>query len=648
MRPTQLVATHLSLHRRSWIRRQFLSAFVITATLSPFAIDPLRATEPNDRNGRAVVKELTDEERQVQEAVDAARIAEAQGDLTERARQLKLAALLDADYAPLNWARGLVESSSGEWTSVDEAVQSASDDEKLKSYEARRLMAADSAQGQWNMVVWCVQQKMQPQARAHARRVLDFETDHAGARKVLGYQRVGEEWLSSSQVKKFTERAAAARTGFDKYARSLRDIARDLKNTKPEVRSKAEQRLQEIDDESAIAPVEALLGGSHEAAARAAVDWLGRIASEETSVALVRMALVTPHSKVRTACVEQLKERPLHDYVPGLLQTLSSPVATMWMPALDASGNFIGYRQIFQQEQQNKTNIVVIDTGVNYTSRGVGRSNPSDLVFATAPTEAGANLGQGIDMRSQIEAVNRADQQAIERTARVAANNGAIEMRNMRVASLLSVVSGEEIASDAKEIWKWWDRYNETEHQAAKFERVRYTSAMVSAPNYATATPRPNWVGECFTEGTPVMTRRGLKAIDKVQVGDLVLSRDLGTGSLQWKPVLQATRRQPRAIREISVGGETFQSTGGHLFWVSGQGWKKASEVQVGDVLHCAAEPMVVTVVKDSADQMTFNLEVDESHTYFVGKNLILSHDVTDRQHTRIPVPGLLKTVPVE
>jgi len=51
---------------------------------------------------------------------------------------------------------------------------------------------------------------------------------------------------------------------------------------------------------------------------------------------------------------------------------------------------------------------------------------------------------------------------------------------------------------------------------------------------------------ECFVAGTPVWTVSGPVAIEKIRVGDLVLSQALDTGELAFQPVLQTTQR-PRS-----------------------------------------------------------------------------------------------------
>jgi hypothetical protein len=121
-----------------------------------------------------------------------------------------------------------------------------------------------------------------------------------------------------------------------------------------------------------------------------------------------------------------------------------------------------------------------------------------------------------------------------------------------------------------------------------------------------------------------------------------VLSKNVQTGLLAWKPVLERTERPPTELVQMSVGDETFRCTPGHVFWVSGKGWRKASTIQAGDVLHGAETPTTVDQIVAGGNEATFNLIVSDHANYFVGKQLILSHDFTPRGYTPAVIPGVL------
>jgi hypothetical protein len=105
--------------------------------------------------------------------------------------------------------------------------------------------------------------------------------------------------------------------------------------------------------------------------------------------------------------------------------------------------------------------------------------------------------------------------------------------------------------------------------------------------------------------------------------------------------VLRTTVRPTSPLVKIQAGKESFETSGGHLFWVSGEGWKRSRQLETGMVLHTASGPVRVTYVGEGANAPTYNLVVADFNTYFVGKQKLLSHDNTVRQPTSTVVPGL-------
>jgi hypothetical protein len=72
----------------------------------------------------------------------------------------------------------------------------------------------------------------------------------------------------------------------------------------------------------------------------------------------------------------------------------------------------------------------------------------------------------------------------------------------------------------------------------------------------------------CFAAGTPVWTVEGPRPVERIAIGDLVLSQNVETGELAYKPVLRTTIGQPVELVAVKAGEDTIQCTGGHAFWV--------------------------------------------------------------------------------
>ena len=130
--------------------------------------------------------------------------------------------------------------------------------------------------------------------------------------------------------------------------------------------------------------------------------------------------------------------------------------------------------------------------------------------------------------------------------------------------------------------------------------------------------------------------------IETIRVGDVVLSQDIESGELAYKPVLRTTIRPMERLVKIRVGNESFETSGGHLFWVSGEGWVKSRKLESGMVLHTAGGPSRVSQVEEGPTAVTYNLVVADFNTYFVGEQKLLSHDNTVRRATSAVVPGLM------
>ena len=92
----------------------------------------------------------------------------------------------------------------------------------------------------------------------------------------------------------------------------------------------------------------------------------------------------------------------------------------------------------------------------------------------------------------------------------------------------------------------------------------------------------------------------------------------------------------------IRAGDEVIETSGGHLFWASGDGWIKARQLRSGMVLHGVGKVTHLSTVDKGQIAQTYNVIVADFHTYFVGKNRILSHDNTIRRPSNATVPGLL------
>ena len=135
----------------------------------------------------------------------------------------------------------------------------------------------------------------------------------------------------------------------------------------------------------------------------------------------------------------------------------------------------------------------------------------------------------------------------------------------------------------------------------------------------------------CFIAGTLVTTRLGLKPIEKIVIGDYVLSRNEETREDSYKKVTDTLVRSTQEICTIELENGNIKSTTGHLFMVKDKWWKAVVELVAGDVLVTSdGEDQIVKSIKveeKGYPVTTYNLIVEDNHTFFVGTEKVLNHN---------------------
>ena len=146
----------------------------------------------------------------------------------------------------------------------------------------------------------------------------------------------------------------------------------------------------------------------------------------------------------------------------------------------------------------------------------------------------------------------------------------------------------------------------------------------------------------CFVAGTLVHTSEGLKPIESLVGGEMVLARDEASGALAYRRVVgtRVTPQQP--ILRLEAWGadgrrEVLRTTAEHPFRVRDQGWKAAHLLRAGDVLSdCEDRPLAVEcLVQEGVLETVYNIEVEDFHTYHVGAAGIWVHNTCGRGSKR-------------
>lgn len=150
----------------------------------------------------------------------------------------------------------------------------------------------------------------------------------------------------------------------------------------------------------------------------------------------------------------------------------------------------------------------------------------------------------------------------------------------------------------------------------------------------------------CFAEGTLVATDRGLRPIEDIAPGDLVMAHDPESGETALKEVTAVQTRREQPLFELTVQGpdgqlDTLVTTPGHPFW-SGTGWQPAASLQADAPLRglspssmadsaAATRPLQLSQGRSLDSKGTvYNLQVEGFHTYFVGEAGTLVHNASE------------------
>ena len=144
---------------------------------------------------------------------------------------------------------------------------------------------------------------------------------------------------------------------------------------------------------------------------------------------------------------------------------------------------------------------------------------------------------------------------------------------------------------------------------------------------------------KCFVAGTMITTISGLRAIESIQAGDVVLAANEETGEVAYKEVVRTFVNTTDEITHVTVENaegeqETIDSTPEHPFYVEGLGWVEASALHPGMTIWFAngTKGTVEDISNEGLEEpvTVYNFEVKDFHTYFVGECGVLVHNACD------------------
>jgi hypothetical protein len=547
--------------------------------------------------------------------------AEAKGNFAERQKLLDELAQQSTDDEAAHWEQGLLREGKL-WKKFDEHVAAAKTKKALTDYRALRAKSEPTLKSQQELAAFCRKHNLKPQERVHLTAILELDPENEDVRKRLGYDRIDGRWQLHEEVQAAQKAAARAALALKQHRTEIVLIREGLANGKI-TRDEAVKQLIAMEEPGLIAAWESLLSPLP-AGADAVVETLKQLPYPEATQSLARHALFSPGSSEKATAA--LTDRDEHAYIPQLLAEMRSPwLATLQL--LQAPDGRLLYRHSVYSDGQDKQQLAVFDQAFFLTG------NLFNASVAAAGEAAGA---------ARLSEAQRASE------------NSRIEQLNARITKLLRTITQEKNAESPQDWWLWWNDRNEIHVSGNKplQQSYAFTSSVVVGqeplPSLGSPFGTPRAPGrqskDCLAGGTPIVTELGPIAVDRIRMGDLVLAKHELTGELAFKPVLRTTVRAPEKLIRIQVGEETIRASGGHPFWVTGQGWTRARELKAGMVLHGASSPSEIkSIVEEEEPAKTFNLVVADFHSYFAGSAKVLSHDNTVRGSLEQIAPGVKK-----
>ena len=207
-------------------------------------------------------------------------------------------------------------------------------------YEKIRPRYPDTVEGQAALAQWCQEHKLAAQRKKHLRRVIQLDPNHEEARRALGYQRHGDEWLTRDELMQkqgyrrykgrwclpqeieLMEQHAANEPAEKEWMQKLALWRRWLGTTRDRL---GRDSIRGISDSTAVKALsEKLENESDEHARKLYIDALGNIDTPAARKVLTARSMQEPVEEVSLSCLEVLKDQGASDAVGYYLDRLRS------------------------------------------------------------------------------------------------------------------------------------------------------------------------------------------------------------------------------------------------------------------------------------------------------------------------------------
>lgn len=541
----------------------------------------------------------------------------------------ELAEIRNRGMARAWWQSGFVKGKD-QWLTYDEAVALAANDQKRLDYETERSAAGDSAEEQLRLASWCGRNELPDQERAHLLAALTADPRLQNERLLrrAGFEPVLGGWISKEQLDRLKIESDRIDDSLNHWQSRLARISRQLRGNR-HVKQKALSELREITDPNAVAAIDLIPGRSPRLdTVRVAVQTLGQIEGYQASQVLAKYAVFSDNATIRREATEHLRNRRYEDFVPHMIALMATETRATFTTSRRKFSPFLEPEVAVHLKMERATE--------NQIQIAHSHLRLVPIIVRTLRTISSGLPGYELIPDTEARRVALQFDSNIHKTKRhVDEVNEITSELNGRVSQVLSALTDRRSTTDPNYWWGWWNLQRDVDVGEKTVVEVSEDDVVLTSPH----TLRMS----CFAKGTLVWTETGLKPIDVIRIGDRVFSKNVESGEVTFSPVLKTTIRKAKPLVVVQLADEEIKATGGHHFWQSGQGWVKARDLRAFGRLHTATGNTFVRDVRSGPSEQTYNLVVEGSHTYFVGKAGMLVQDLLLTPPTNMVVPGLTR-----
>jgi hypothetical protein len=519
---------------------------------------------------------------------------------------------------------------------------------KLQEYLVRRDVAELDLDAHRRLARWCDLNNLSQQGKAHWLAITESSSDDVEARTALGHRKIGDTWYTTEQFQEVDSNMTKRLKGIENWYPKLAKLANELSSNDTKIKAKAIQQLKKIESDDSASAIGLLITQLSPEDAMPFITALRRLDSREACLALSRVALLAQSGPAFDSAIEGLKEYRMEFYVPELLSLLHDETQLQQRVSMRDNGQLV-VEQLWIANSTNEKKVEKVMKTVETSLTVVARLRLRN------ESPRGREIFSSTTLRTFLlqdpRLVEAKKQEVAIQNVLAKEQNDALNRKYKSqfdsVVHVLRSATGHDAGGRVSQWWDWWDKENEDRALASKRSSYNYRQLREETPIvYRPIEIRIVQQCECLVAGTLIQTAIGLKAVETLRTGDLVLSSNVTTGELSLKPVTTTTNRPPEPIIKVVSDGDVVECTAGHRWWVSGIGWVRTKDLMEGMILHTAkGTSMLKGIDITDRKEPTYNLVVADNHTYFVGKESWLSSDVTPFRPVPMKVPGYYESL---